>query len=78
MNQGWEPSASGRARQRTEYWLMYERADGTVRRWQVFLSQEVAEGAIPDAKNCTPAKRWGVKTVEVTQYVIENTQWKEG
>lgn len=72
----WNTSEDGRSRTRTEYWLMYERKDGSVRRWMVFLSPETAEDAIPDADRTTRAKRWGIKVVEVTQYVRVNTQWK--
>jgi hypothetical protein len=51
----------------TEYWLMYERQDGEVRRWLSFSSRESALGAIESASDCVRATRWGVRVAEVTR-----------
>lgn len=73
----WQLSADGTVRTRTEYWLMYERHNGEVRRWMSFSALSTALSAIPDAERATPARRWGIRTVEVTERVIAETQWQE-
>lgn len=72
----WTTSEDGRTRTRTEYWLMYETPRGSVKRWFAFTERKTAEDTIPDADRTTRAKRWGIKIVEVTQYVRVNTQWR--
>lgn len=68
---------AGSSRDRTEYWLMYERADGRVLRWMVFSTEDNAWSAIPDAERATHAVRWGVVTMHVTLEVQQELTWEE-
>lgn len=60
-----------------EYWAMYETRDGEARKWMAFGDRETAEGSFEDIVRSVQAVRVGIRVVEVTQVVVEETTWAD-